>query len=142
MSRATRSGENSLMRFLLLVHSPRARWQGIPVDGADGEMQRHIALIDDLDSQGRLLDCCPLAPPEEAVTVRVRHGVTLATDTPGEVGNQDGVLAGYYLIECPTTDEAVQVAARIPDAATSKVLVHPLIDLEPVPTGPRTIRQS
>ncbi|MGC0274173.1 YciI family protein [Pseudactinotalea sp. Z1739] len=131
------------MRFLLLVHSPRGRWQGIPADGADGEMQRHIALIEDLDSQGRLLDCSPLAPPEEAVAVRVRHGVTLATGTPGEeVGYQDGVLAGYYLIECPTTDEAVQVAARIPDAATSEVLVHPLIDLEPVPTGPRTTRRN
>lgn len=47
------------------------------------------------------------------------------------------MLAGYYVIECPTIDEAVKVAVRIPDAATSKVLVHPLLDLDAVPTGPR-----
>ncbi len=124
------------MRFLLLVCSARARWDEVPADGTDEEMDAHVALIRELDSRGQLVDCSPLAPPEQAVTVRVRDGETLASDNPGGDDEED-VLAGYYLIECPTTDEAVLVAARIPDAAEFKVLVHPLLDLDPVPTGPR-----
>ncbi len=111
----------------------------MPADGTDEEVEAHVALIGELDSQGQLVDCSPLAPPEQAVTVRVRDGATLATDNPC---GEDGVLAGYHLIERPTTDEAVKVAARIPDAATSKVLVHPLLDLAPVTTGPRTETQG
>lgn len=85
------------MRFLLLLHSPRTRWDAVPADGTDEEMEAHVALIGELDARGQLVDCSPLATPEPAV----------------------------------------EVAARIPDAATSKVLVHPLLNLEPVPTGPR-----
>lgn len=123
------------MRFLLLVHPPRSPWDEVPGEGTDEEMEAHVALIGELDSQGQLVDCSPLAPPEEAVTVRVRDGATLVTDDP-DGHSEAGVLAGYYAIECPTTDEAVEVAARIP-AAIGKVLVHPLLDLDPVPTGPR-----
>lgn len=70
------------MRFLLLVHSPRARWDEVPADGTDEEMLAHVALIAELDSQAKLVDCSPLAPPEEAVTVRVRARATQVTDSP------------------------------------------------------------
>ncbi len=124
------------MRFLLLVHSPRSRWGEVPADGTDDEMDRHLALIEELDSHNRLVDCCPLAPPEQVVTVRVRAGQILATVDPADSDEED-LLAGYYLLETRTAAEAVEVAARVPDAATSKVLVHPLLQLAAVPTGPR-----
>lgn len=122
------------MRFLLLVHSPRSRWDEVPADGTDDEMEEHMTLIEELDSRGAL-DCSPLAPPEQAVTVRVCDGAPLVANSPG--GEEDEVLAGYYVIECASINEAVEIAARIPDAATGKVAVHPLLDLAPVPTGPR-----
>lgn len=128
------------MRFLLLVHSPRSRWDEVPAKGRDTEMDAHVALIEELDPRCALVDCSPLAPPEQAVTVRVLDGVTLAGDNPS---GEEEVLAGYYVIECATVEEAVEVATLIPDAATGKVLVHPILDLDldldpdPVPTGPR-----
>jgi hypothetical protein len=88
-------------------------------------MRGHLALIEELESSGRLVDCSPLAPPEESVTVRVRNGSTFASTA---VDTAD-CLAGYYVIDCAGLDEAVEYAARIPDAATSKVLVQPLLDL-------------
>lgn len=129
------------MRFLLLVHSPWSRWDEVPADGMDEDMERHVALIEELDSRGRLVDCSPLAPPEQSVTVRARDGAALSAGNPR--GDDEDVLAGYYVIEMPTVEEALKTAARIPDAATSKVVVHPLLDLAPVPTvadssGPRS----
>lgn len=128
------------MRFLLLVHSPRSRWDELSTADTDEEMEAHLALIEELDSRGYLVDCSPLAPPEQAITVRVRDGTTLACENPAaenQAFDTEDALAGYYIIECPTTAAAVEVAARIPDAATSKVLVHPLLDLPAGPTGPR-----
>lgn len=112
----------------------------MPADGTDEEMAAHVALIVDLDARGQLVDCSPLAPPEQAVIVHGRAGETQTSGNLG--GDEDHVLAGYYVIECPTIAEAVPVAARIPDAATSKVVVHPLLDLDPVPSGPRPLRNG
>ncbi len=123
------------MKFLLLVHSPRSRWDELPAAGTDNEMAEHVALIEELDSRGCLLDCSPLAPPEQATTVRVRDGATLAA-LDRAVAMED-VPAGYYIVECPNIDAAIEAAARIPDAATSKVKVHPLLDLPAVAAGRR-----
>ena len=118
------------MRFLLLVHSPRSRWDELPADGTDDEMRGHVALIEELHSSGRLVDCSPLAPPERSVTVRVRNGSTTVVENTS-VDTEDS-LAGYYVIECAGMEEAVGYAARVPDAATSKVLLQPLLHLRAV----------
>lgn len=123
------------MRFLLLVRSPRSRWDDLPETGTDDEMDAHTALINDLDARGWLVDCSPVRPPQDAVRVRVRDGETLRDrDT---VDEDTDVVAGYYLIDCPSAQDAVAVAARVPDAATGEIIVHPLLNLTEVPTGSR-----
>jgi hypothetical protein len=37
-------------------------------------------------------------------------------------------LAGFYLVEC-SAERAVEIAAQVPDAAWSEVLVRPVLDL-------------
>jgi hypothetical protein len=60
-----------------------------------------------------------------AATVRVRDGKRLVTDGPfAETKEQ---LAGYYLVEAATKDEAIAIAARIPGARFGSVEVRPIM---------------
>src|ERR1700742_3184940 len=55
-----------------------------------------------------------LQPSTTATTVRVRDGKMLTTDGPfAETREQ---LGGYYLVEARDIDDAVALAARIPEA--------------------------
>lgn len=66
----------------------------------------------------------PLAPPEEAVTVRVRDGAVTRTHGPfAELTEQ---VAGYNLIDAADLDEAIDVAAAHPAAHHGVIEVRPL----------------
>ena len=70
-----------------------------------------------------------LQPTRTATTVRVRAGKTLTTDGPfAETKEQ---LAGYYLVEAKNLDDAVGIAARIPNARDGSIEVRPVIVMAP-----------
>jgi hypothetical protein len=57
----------------------------------------------------------------------VRDGRTVTSDGPfAEVKEH---LAGFYLIECDSFEEAVEWAAKVPDAAFTEVEVRPVLDM-------------
>jgi hypothetical protein len=65
-----------------------------------------------------------LQPTRTATTVRVRDGKTMTTDGPfAETKEQ---LAGYYLVEAKDLDEAIRLAARIPNARDGAIEVRPI----------------
>lgn len=69
-----------------------------------------------------------LLPTTAATTVRVRDGKTLSTDGPfAETKEQ---LGGYYLVTCENLDEAIQMAAQIPDAIQGSIEVRPVMEFE------------
>ncbi|PMZ61455.1 hypothetical protein C1X97_30845, partial [Pseudomonas sp. FW306-2-11AA] len=60
-----------------------------------------------------------------ATTVRVRDGKTMTTDGPfAETREQ---LGGYYLVEAKDIDDAVALAARIPEAKRGSIEVRPVM---------------
>jgi len=60
-----------------------------------------------------------------AKTVSVRDAQTVATDGPyAETKEQIG---GYYILECKDIDEAVEIAAAIPNAVDGYIEVRPLV---------------
>ena len=66
-----------------------------------------------------------LEPTASATTVRVRDGERLLTDGPFAETEQ---LGGLYILECANLDEALDLAAKIPDATTGSVEVRPVLD--------------
>ena len=65
-----------------------------------------------------------LQPTGTATTVRVRDGKTVTTDGPfAETKEQ---LGGYYLVEAKDLDEAIRLAARIPNARDGSIEVRPI----------------
>ena len=66
-----------------------------------------------------------LAPIANASTVRVRNGKTVTTDGPfAETKEQ---LGGYYVIDVPDLDAAINWAAKIPSAPFGSIEIRPLV---------------
>jgi hypothetical protein len=67
-----------------------------------------------------------LEPTPTATTVRVRNDETLTTDGPfAETKEQ---LGGYFLVDVPDLDAAIDIAARIPSVHAGTIEVRPLVD--------------
>jgi len=60
-----------------------------------------------------------------ARTVRLRDGSLSVSDGPAV--NADAFLTGYFLIEVESLDNAINWAARIPNARTGSVEVRPVM---------------
>jgi hypothetical protein len=54
--------------------------------------------------------------------------------TDGPFAETKEALGGYYLIDAPSLDEAIEWAKKCPGAAYGAVEVRPLMDM-PVPEG-------
>jgi len=90
-------------------------------------MQAHNTFANEALKRGLLTGGAPLQPTSTATTIRVRNGKTLITDGPfAETKEQ---LAGTYVLNCKDLDEAIELAARIPDALTSSVEIRPLMEM-------------
>ena len=108
------------MRYMLLIYGEEV--------GADAEAMRDmapwIAYSTWLVEQGLYLAGDPLEDSATATTVRVRDGQRLITDGP--FAETKEVLGGYYLIEAPDLDRAIEAAARCPGALWGSMEVRPL----------------
>lgn len=110
------------MKYLCLVYLAADKLHAVP----DRECMN---CGEDLQKQGLLLAAEPLFPVETAKTVRVRDGRIAITDGPfAETKEQ---LAGFYLIDAATEEEALKIAARIPPARAGSIEVRPVRELQP-----------
>jgi len=88
-------------------------------------------LAHDLHSAGQYLAAAPLHPTSRAISVRVRESKRLVTDGPfAETREQ---LGGYFLVEAADSDEAIDIATRIPMARLGTVEIRPVIEIPGLP---------
>ena len=111
------------MKYLALIHSDEQAWAALPDDERKAIYARYRAFADDAQAAGKLVEGYELKPTTTATTVRVVDGRTVVTDGPfAELREQ---IAGYFILECGSFDEALELAARIPGAAHGAVEVRP-----------------
>lgn len=84
---------------------------------------------DGLREAGRLPAAEALQPVSAAKTVRVRDGAVSVTDGPFAETKEH--LAGFYIVEAATLEEALEVAARIPPAREGSIEVRAVRELKP-----------
>jgi len=90
-----------------------------------------VALTREINATGQFLAAAPLQSVSTARSVRLRGGKRLVTDGPfAETREQ---LGGYYLVDAPSVDEAIEIAAKIPGARWGTVEVRPVVELEGIP---------
>jgi hypothetical protein len=98
------------MRYALLINEIPGSYEGLDDDERAAIGAEYIALRSD----ERVLGGEKLEPADTATTLRVEHGETLLTDGP--FADTKEVFAGFYLVDAPDLDAALEIAARIPAA--------------------------
>jgi hypothetical protein len=116
------------MRYLLLIYTQeQAEVEASPAE-QEAMMAAYFAFSKEVRQAGVMLGGEALQPTSTATTVRVREGKTLTADGPfAETKEQ---LGGYYVLECPNLDEAIEWAAKIPGAKHGSIEIRPLVEFE------------
>ncbi|MEU4836409.1 YciI family protein [Streptosporangium sp. NPDC023615] len=118
------------MKYVILIYSnPESRrlWSEFPAERRREGLGAYAVLNEALAATGELIVAEALADPATGRRVRVEEGRTTSTDGPfAEVKE---VVAGFYLVECDGADRAVEIAARVPEAAMGLVEVRPVTAL-------------
>jgi hypothetical protein len=83
------------------------------------------AYIGALSAAGVVVSGNGLQPPHTATTVRIRDGKREVQDGPFADAKEQ--LAGYFIIEVPDLDAALDWAAQAPSAAYASVEVRPVM---------------
>jgi hypothetical protein len=122
-----------MSQYLVLLYAPeggeaaeRERWAELP---------EWLELTENLRAAGLLVANGALHRTDTATTVRVRNGDVEMTDGPFAVTKE--VLAGFYVLDCASLDEALRQAARFPTARYGSVEVRPIMGPGDMPGGAR-----
>ncbi len=111
------------MQYLAMIYGEEGRWEALSEDERSAVYARYTAFAAEAGEAGVLVDGAELAATTTATTVRVRDGETLVTDGPFVEAKE--AIGGYFLLECPSIDDAVEWAAKIPGADHGAIEVRP-----------------
>ena len=118
------------MRFIVLVKACKESEAGVMPSRKDLETMG--AFNEELVKAGVMLAGDGLHPSSKAARVRLTtKAAPVVVDGPfAETKEQ---LGGFYLYDAANLDEALELAARIPDAKNGSIEVRPLMVFENMP---------
>ena len=112
------------MHYALLIYAaPDARAPYEPA--GDGVFADWVSYTQALKDSGALVGAEQLQETETATTVRLRGGERLLTDGPFIETKEH--LLGFYLVDVPDLDTALDWAARMPLIRFGTVEVRPVV---------------
>ncbi|MEU4117157.1 YciI family protein [Kitasatospora sp. NPDC028055] len=103
------------MKFLISLHINPAVLDALTDEEKAAIGAGHGAFIEELKASGELIVTQALVDPSQAAVVTVRDGQPVVTDGPFLEAKE--FLGGFYLLDCEDKERAIELAARIPDAA-------------------------
>jgi hypothetical protein len=117
------------MQYMLLIYDDEAQFAGMGDEERNRLMGEYFAYTDELRQAGAFVAGDALQPTPSATSVRLRDGERLVTDGPyAETKEQ---LGGYYLIDAPNLDDAIEAASKMPNIVTGgSVEVRPIQEFD------------
>lgn len=119
------------MKYVVLIYSnadSRKLWEQFS-EAERGEGLAYYARFDaELEASGELVVSQALADPSTTKRVRADEGRTLTTDGPFAEAKEH--LAGFYLLDVASEERAIEIAAKVPEAALGLVEVRPARSLD------------
>jgi hypothetical protein len=112
------------MRYLVLLYADETTMPDYGTPEWDADLAGHAAfgeLAGDAIIGGEALD-------ESSTTRTVRHDGATVRVTDGPFAETTEVLGGYYVLEAPTLDDAIELARHIPVAHQGTVEIRPLAE--------------
>jgi hypothetical protein len=119
------------VQYLALIYSDEDAWAALADDERAAVYDRYATFASDARAAGVLGGGDELAPARDATTVRIRDAQTLVTDGPyAEVRE---ALGGFFVLDCPSLEEALDWVARIP------AVEHGAVELRPTHFDPEEV---
>jgi hypothetical protein len=114
--------------MLLIFQDPEA-FAKVPADVANAMHAEYGVYTQALIDAKEFVNGDPLQGNDTATTVRVKNGDRLVTDGPFLETKE--WLAGYYTIDVPDLDRALELAAQIPNAVhgLGPIEVRPIMEM-------------
>ncbi len=118
------------MQFMLMLNEPEGDFaKRTHPDEAASYWGAWNAFIGAMAQAGIIVKGDALQAPHTATTVRVRDGRRQVQDGPYADAKEQ--LGGYFVIEVPDLDTALDWAARAPSALNAAVEVRPVLQMAP-----------
>ncbi len=112
------------MKYLFLLYADEIAGAAIQPEAMKGFMSEMYAYEDALNKAGVPFVTEGLHPTSAATTVRTQNGKKVITHGPfAETKEQIG---GFFLIEVPNLDEAIEWAARCPASRWGTIEIRPI----------------
>lgn len=125
-------------QYMLLIYNP-VEGRPSPEELA-AEMPLWAEYTQSLKDAGLYVTGDALQGVELATTVRVRAGETQITDGPFAETREH--LGGYYVVDCPDLDTALEHAGRMPSVRWGSVEVRPVWDTSQMPAAAEQAQAS
>lgn len=117
------------MKFMLMIHGDESEWSTLSDADRTEALEEFGEFARQARESGTLVGSSQLQPTDRATTVRVLNGETIVTDGP--YAETKEALGGYFLVECNSIDEAVELAKQLPRPRTSAAVeVRPVYEEE------------
>lgn len=110
------------MQYLLTLYADESGWNQMTPEQQQQGMAAYAAYTEALRSAGALVSANRLRPAASATSLRTVSGKTRVLDGPFADSKEQ--MGGYYLIEAPDLDEALQWAGRCPGVQHGTVEVR------------------
>jgi hypothetical protein len=122
VQRIALGNEEIAMNCTLLIYEPKSlTWPDAAA--RDAYIGGFVAYTKALQEAGVMVGGAGLQPASTATTLRVRTGKRQVQDGP--YADTKEQLAGYFIVNVPDLDTALEWAARIPDSPGSVIEVRP-----------------
>ena len=112
------------MAYMLLIQEPVGQREARTEAEGHAAYDCMLKFADELKSRGILRGAESLASQSKATRVVVREGRSQIVDGPFAEAKE--MIGGFFLIDCATQAEAIEIAAQCPAAAWCTVEVRTL----------------
>ena len=113
------------MKYMILLYD-NADMRDLFSARPDLIQEMHV-LLEEITQSGELVSTEPLADPVQTRTVRPADGPPVVTDGPLAEAKEH--FGGYLIVDCETSERAVEIAARWPSARFAPIEVRPILDV-------------
>ena len=113
------------MKYMLLIYQNSEMWKSLSEPERISVMNEAGEIMNELTESGEWVGGEALADSSTSKSVRVRNGEAAITDGPYVESKEQ--LAGYLIVQCESTERALAIAARWPDARYWGMEVRPLM---------------
>jgi hypothetical protein len=117
------------MQYMCLIYNSDAGTPGImPAREREAVPAEVLAYAEELRRKGHFVAAHALQSGQAAATVRVRNGRLSMTEGPGADRNEQ--LRAVVVLDARDLNEAIQLAARMPEASRGSIEIRPVEEPE------------